>query len=343
MNRHRNSFHKARQRRKGLGRRQAASTGKPSSTKLTADQWDIAHLRSHLQAAVDLEFWTLPFYLSAMYSIKDRSSDAYQLIRTVVNQEMLHLQSASNIANAYGLSPTFAAPKYEGTNIPHLDFSGDDLDEIDKFKPYTATIGALDLEHVNAMCLIEIPEYLTGETGDLNENVTEYGSIGAFYDALRYGASLLTDHLHGGVKQVDFFSAYYRGMPSLKVIDDGADGFDQVSLLIDLITDQGEGATKEDETVLPAFQNTADDVAPELDHFDKFLAIKDAKELPETFKGGGSGDQLQQILVSEFTDLRAALEHLFGGGNPQQFFPVMASVGGAIRNCWENGVSPRFS
>lgn len=317
--------------------------------KLTVEQWDISHLRTHIQGAVDLEFWTIPFYLSAMYSIRDRNSEAYQLLRTVVNQEMLHLQSAANVANAYGFSPTFEPPVYEGDTIPHIDFSGDDPKEVDKFKPYTATIGPLDLEHINAMCLIEIPEYLTGETVDLNENVTEYGSIGEFYKALRYGAAQLKQYLHGGVNQVESFAAYYRNMPSLTVTGSGDDGFDQVELLIDLITDQGEGASEKTETVLLPFQNTADDIAPDKDHFDKFLSIKNAGSFPETFPVKSPSDyteqdkQLTAILITEFANLMAALEKLFKGENPQQFFPLMASVGGAIRNCWENGVTPKFS
>ena len=77
--------------------------------KLTHEQWDIRHLHTHLQYAIDLEFWTIPFYLSAMYSIKDKNSRAYQLIRTIVNQEMLHLQSICNVANSFLLQPHFLA------------------------------------------------------------------------------------------------------------------------------------------------------------------------------------------------------------------------------------------
>ena len=317
--------------------------------KLSIEEWDISHLKTHLQFAVDLEFWTIPFYLSAMYSIKERTSPAYQLIRTVVNQEMLHLQSAANIANAYGLSPIFNAPVYEGKTIPHLDFSGDDPAEVKKFEPYTAEIGPLDLEHINAMCLIEIPEFLTGETPNLNENTTEYGSIGEFYKAIKFGAAQLTRFIKGGVRQVEFFSAYYRNAPSLVVSENGSAGFHQVEMLIDLITDQGEGEGKKEQEVIPAFQNTADDIAPEDDHFEKFLSIKEASNLPETYKAKpytsytDQDEKLQNILVEEFTALRSALKDLFSGQNPQEFFPVMASVGAAIRNCWVNGVTPKFS
>ena len=309
-------------------------------------KWDINHLRDHLQYAVDLEFWTIPFYMSAMYSIQDKSSDAYQLIRTVINQEMLHLQSAANVANAYGRSPTFEAPVYQGTNVPHLDFSGDDPAEVDRYKPYTAEIGPLDLEHINAMCLIEIPEELTGESPALKENVTEYGSIGQFYQAVKFGAVQLRHELRGGIRQVDYFSAFYRNVPALTISSDGPEGFDQARLLIELITDQGEGQGSQG--VLYPFQNTADDTEPQRDHFEKFKAIK-KPPLPEVFEvkpvdSYTEDDRLlQAIVVEQFTALRAALHALFSGQNPVNFFPTMASVGAAVRNCWTHGVTPKFS
>lgn len=315
----------------------------------STDKWDLSHLREHLQYAVDLEFWTIPFYMSAMYSIKDRNSQAYQLIRTVVNQEMLHLQSAANICNAYGFSPTFKAPVYEGTSIPHLDFSGDDPAEIDKFKPYTAEIGPLDLEHINAMCLIEIPEYDTKNHPEYNENVTEYGSIGAFYQAVAYGASQLKRYIRGGVNQVDYFNSFYRGAPNLTVTETRDRGFDQVEMLINLITDQGEGYSKKTEVVIPHFQNTADDVAPQLDHFEKFDLIKKSGKFPDVYTAKPPSDytpkdhELSKIQRKSFKKLRKALRLLFRGENPDNFFPIMATAGATIRNCWVNGVSPQFN
>ena len=102
--------------------------------KLQDDQWDLEHLRTHLQAAAELEAWTIPYYMAAMFSIVDRSTEAYQLIQSVVNQEMLHLQLVGNIANSYGYSPVLGpgAFQYEGT-IPHLDFSLDPDNPTDEF------------------------------------------------------------------------------------------------------------------------------------------------------------------------------------------------------------------
>ncbi|WNJ17559.1 ferritin-like domain-containing protein [Pontibacter sp. G13] len=317
--------------------------------KLTSSEWTLDHLKVHLQAAVDLEFWTIPFYMSAMYSIQDRNSEAYQLIRTVVNQEMLHLQCAANIANSFGLSPTFDPPVYEGTTIPHLDFSKDDPEAIKPYLPYTAEIGPLDLEHINAMCLVEIPDYDTGAPVELHSDVDEYGSIGAFYEALRFGASCLKDEIRGGVRQVDYFSAFYRNMPDMKITESREAGFNQIDLLIDLITDQGEGYAKKDPTVPATFQNTADDTEPEDDHFEKFNQIKNAISKPLTFAIKPVSDysdedrELAQIQLESFDALRGALQLLFSGENPENFFPLMAGVGAAIRNCWEHGVTPAFS
>jgi hypothetical protein len=50
--------------------------------------WDLPHLSSHLRGVVDLELWTVPFYMAAMYSIQDPACEAYQLIQASVHEEM---------------------------------------------------------------------------------------------------------------------------------------------------------------------------------------------------------------------------------------------------------------
>ena len=80
-------------------------------------KWTKEELHKHLQGAVDLELWTIPFYMSALYSIKNPADPTYRLIQSVVYQEMLHVELACNIANAYGLSPRFEVPEYVGENI----------------------------------------------------------------------------------------------------------------------------------------------------------------------------------------------------------------------------------
>lgn len=316
--------------------------------KLDKARFSVLELHEHLQYAVDLELWTIPFYMSAMYSIKNKSSKEYQLIRSIVNQEMLHLQCAANVANAFGLSPKINVPEYQGDKVPHLDFSLDPQDVVSEYQPYTAEIGPLDLAHINAMCLIELPEYDTQEKTNAKLNPvffdkpTEYGTIGAFYQALLHGVELHKDEIRGGLKQVDFFAPFYRNMPNLTITEPKDAGLAQVQLLINLITDQGEGFSVEHQSVPPVFQNTADDPEPAQDHFAKFNQIK-RHTLPEIFEGGGPDSEgLQGILVEQFAELTKVFQAMFNGENPSQFFPIMASVGASIRNCWQNGVTPSF-
>lgn len=317
--------------------------------QLNQNQWNIEHLREHLQYAVDLEFWTIPFYMSAMYSLVDRTSDAFQLIQSVVNQEMLHLQLAGNVANAYGYSPKFPAPVYEGETIPHLDFSLDKHDPRTQFSPFSAEIGPLDQQRINAMCLVEYPKWDTDSHTSLNEDTSEYGSIGEFYEAVKYGASLLKQDLHGGIKQIDYFTAFYRNMPLPQVTSSGEEGFNQAIMLMDVITDQGEGCNRKDDNIARAFQNTADDSYPELAHYDKFLKIRDACSLPETYPVKAPADytaedqQVLDNLIKHFTEFRAVLEALFNGQNPQAFVKTMMTVGADIQLCWKHGVTPKFS
>lgn len=51
------------------------------------DSRDLAWLQESLQAALELEFATLPIYLSGMWSIKTQSGEVYDLINSVVLDE----------------------------------------------------------------------------------------------------------------------------------------------------------------------------------------------------------------------------------------------------------------
>src|ERR1043165_9707847 len=114
--------------------------------------WNRATLHKHLQAAVDLEFWTIPFYMSALHSIVEPSDPAHQLAQSVVCQEMLHVQPAATVAHTFGLSPTFKERVYEGKKIPHLKFNLDTPNPTEEFRPYSAEIGPFDIERLNAFC-----------------------------------------------------------------------------------------------------------------------------------------------------------------------------------------------
>jgi hypothetical protein len=317
--------------------------------KLRHDQWTLRHLHEHLQVAASFEAWTIPYYMSAMFSIVSHSSPAYHLIQSVVHQEMLHLQLVANIANAYGFSPVIDTKmfSYDSETIPHLDFALDPNNPTKIFTPYSVEIGPLDEHRINGMCLIEYPEWLTGGKPDYRDDVTEYGSIGEFYDAIEYGARQLASHIVGGVRQVDMFSAFYRRLPRVTVEASGAEGLAQVELLIYAIRDHGEAAKAADPIHSP-FQNTTTESQPELTHYDKFRQIR-SQPLPETYpvkqyaEYTADDHKRVRILVDNFARFSHALGELFAGRNPGDFAPLMMTIGANILACWKSGVTPKFT
>src|SRR5438309_2297109 len=101
-------------------------------------QTDIAAIRAIAQAAVDVELFTIPLYMTSLYSIQGmhpitgRNSDlydgrlwpgaktsarpsngneeAFNIVFSIFIQEMLHLQLAANMATALGIVPSFTSP-----------------------------------------------------------------------------------------------------------------------------------------------------------------------------------------------------------------------------------------
>ncbi|HEX2642923.1 MAG TPA: ferritin-like domain-containing protein [Thermoanaerobaculia bacterium] len=341
-------------------------------------EWNQALLQKHLQAAVDLELWTIPFYMSAMYSLKDPSGMPYRLIQSVVYQEMLHVQLAANIANAFGLAPKINEPVYRGTSIPHLNFDLDTPNPTTFFSPYSAEIGPLDLERLNAFCLIEYPEWDTGGEPSPKANIEEYGSIGEFYTALAIGANAVVardpDSLKGDVHQVNVFERFYSGFSeasspipgqpttqAMCITEGGFAGLAQAMGLLAVITDQGEGQVQGEQAIPTVFQNTADDPQPDDSHYTKFKLLRNARparddaprdhpwetypliHYPPDDPRAVEQREAQERLRHNFRKFRQALEQLFASGElPQSFGAEMATLGGNIRRCWQLGAVPTF-
>lgn len=80
-------------------------------------------LHRHLQTALQIEHATIPTYLTALYSLKDgRNPEAFEVIQSVVMEEMLHMVLVANVFNAVGGTPRLAypgfVPDYPGA-LPH--------------------------------------------------------------------------------------------------------------------------------------------------------------------------------------------------------------------------------
>ncbi len=310
--------------------------------KVTSPEgWTLPILQEHLQWAVDVELFTIPFYMSAMYSIKDQSTEAGRLIKSVVNQEMLHMQSAANVANAYGTPLHISAPLYGG-EVPHLNFKMDEPDPTLIYHPHSTAIGAFDLERLNTMCIIEFPDW--NAKPELAPE-DEYGSIGELYESIKTGCTVLADQIQGGNKQVDLFSQFYPNT-KLTVTESGKAGLPQVINLIDLIVDQGEGLAKKTQYVPKRYQNPADDIQPTWDHYEKFTYLLN-QPFPETYSLLPYGERqikLQKIQLGHFDEFLKVMNEMFTTGDtPESFGVVMYKNGAAIAACWQNGVLPAFS
>jgi len=82
-------------------------------------EWEYGELHTllheFLQAAIEVEHSTIPPYLMAMYTIKPGTNRAaYQAIRSVVLEEMLHMTLAGNILTAVGGTPRTTYEKFVG-------------------------------------------------------------------------------------------------------------------------------------------------------------------------------------------------------------------------------------
>src|SRR5882672_10747389 len=69
-------------------------------------------LREHLQWAIELEHFTVPPYLCALYSLDAaRNPEASEVVTSVLVEEMLHMTLAANLLNAVGGRPQLDTPQ----------------------------------------------------------------------------------------------------------------------------------------------------------------------------------------------------------------------------------------
>ena len=74
-------------------------------SRVQAEHADRRALQEAAQLAIQVEFTTIPAYLTALYSISEPDTDAYQLLRSVVMEEMFHLNQAANLLVGIGGLP----------------------------------------------------------------------------------------------------------------------------------------------------------------------------------------------------------------------------------------------
>lgn len=179
--------------------------------------WSKTDLHQHLRHALSLELWTIPLYLTALYSIKGLNKlkpqdypDAAKLIYSVAIQEMLHLELVCNISNALGYSPVFSPPEYnELKGVPFIHPAKDYLPEI--IKGYAVKPQALNADSLRLFCAIELPH---PKKEIVFEKERAYNSIAELYEALKLGILALWEECYVGdernTKQKNSFKEYHN-------------------------------------------------------------------------------------------------------------------------------------
>ena len=144
----------------------------------TKDQCSPSSLKTQLQQAVELEFATLPVYLTSLYSIVDGcNTEVYALIRSIIMEEMLHMTQAANILIALGGTPEIDSNKMVPTFPLKNGLPGGVLPNL------TITLKKASLEHIhNVFMGIEVPHNISDDSAqfDIFNN-----TIGQFYDEIR--------------------------------------------------------------------------------------------------------------------------------------------------------------
>lgn len=180
----------------------------------------IPELMDKLEVAVQLEWATIPVYLTSLYSIVENCNfEIYELIQSVVVQEMLHMTQAANILIAMGGRPLIDdsdfTPKFPGP-LPGSVLPG-----------LVATLERLSIEHIHEVFMsIEVP------VSRLDTEESELLTIGRFYEEIESCIELLDDeHFQVSKQQVKW------PWKDLVFVDSRKSALDGIEMIIS----QGEG------------------------------------------------------------------------------------------------------
>jgi len=248
---------------------------------------DLTTLRAALQSAIGLELFTIPPYLTALYTLSGTSASvkaARSVIRRVVLEEMLHLNLACNILNAIGGEPKIntpdAVPAYPRP-LP-MALAGGIKVHLERYSQKLVQEVFMEIEKP------ETPLHLPEKPKLFSFAATGPSTIGEFYTAIRTEIirQNTADHiftLGDPAKQVtDFFTR-----DVIKVID-----VTSAVLAIDTIVQQGEGTPQS-----PA------DLQHEPAHYYYFQQLAKGMKLVNDAQLGWVFDPNQPITIDEQADV----------------------------------------
>ena len=143
---------------------------------ITSSSCNVVNLRRQLQKAIELEWATIPLYLTSLYSIVDGyNTEIYRIIRSVITQEMLHMTQSANILIAMHGSPLIDHPSIN-PSFPIRGLPGGVLPGLE------ITLEKLSLAHVYKVFMgIEVPQNTLVDYPIISNRTT----IGVFYHEIK--------------------------------------------------------------------------------------------------------------------------------------------------------------
>ena len=227
-------------------------------------------IKQRLQSAIDVEFATVPVYLTSMYSIiQGQNVEIYKRIRSVVIQEMQHMIQAANILIAIGGKPIIDSkdhvPSYPGPLpwgvLPNLKVT---LEKLSRQHVYEVLMG-IEVPH-NISLDSDNPEIFNDTIGQFYKEVQE--CIEDLKDRDIFNQSLAE-------KQMEWpWDAPSVG--TVRIVKDHTTAIEAIQNVMD----QGEGASPLD----PSMGSSAIE-PPFLAHFYNFEEIVCQKHLVLNEKG----------------------------------------------------------
>lgn len=247
-------------------------------------------LQEAAQLALQVEFTTIPPYLTGLYSISQPDSTAYQLLRSVVMEEMLHFNLAANILVSIG-----GLPKCTGPFVPR--YPGYLPQANPNTTPFVGLYRASTdvFEHVFAAIETPAPAHAPAQGNN-------YSTIAQLYDALldgmkayvkKYGEAALFTPNPDGRQRTNIYLGKFGGMP-FEITN-----LESAKEAITEIVEQGEGSVPSGEPLVPlepwstynAYGTRTDGtygpiigVPFEMSHFTKFRKVAlDTANFPSTY------------------------------------------------------------
>jgi hypothetical protein len=240
----------------------------------------VESLHEHLQWAIELEHFTLPPYLCALYSLDaERNPEATAVVTSVFVEEMLHMTLAANLLNAVGGHPQLDSPRMlpgYPRCLPHGDCS---------FEVPLLPFGA---EALDVFLKIEQPAapFVLPES-------ERYETIGQFYEAIRAGLCALCADLGerrvfcgDAVRQIS--DAPFPGGGRIIAVN----GLPTALAALDEIVEQGEGCAH-----VEVWDGDYDDMHPDREqvaHYYRFQELKLGRRYRrgDTPRSGPTGDMI---------------------------------------------------